>query len=112
MGSYIVAKQGQADMAVSSSVGSNIFDVTVGLPLPWLCYGIAYGPVSVRTDALGISIIVLILMIAAVVGTIMLMNWRMTKCMGYIMFVLYGLFVIQALLQQLPEGNPVIPAPF
>merc|ERR1712080_561862 len=35
--SVIVAKQGHGDMAVSSSIGSNIFDVTVGLPLPWLC---------------------------------------------------------------------------
>ena len=26
-------------MAVSSSIGSNIFDVLVGLPLPWLIYG-------------------------------------------------------------------------
>ena len=28
----------QGDMAVSSSIGSNLFDVTVGLPLPWLLY--------------------------------------------------------------------------
>ena len=28
--SALVAKQGKADMAVSSSIGSNIFDVTVG----------------------------------------------------------------------------------
>ena len=34
--SVIVAKNGQGDMAVSSSIGSNIFDVTIGLPLPWL----------------------------------------------------------------------------
>jgi Ca2+/Na+ antiporter len=34
--SVIVAKQGHGDMAVSSSIGSNIFDVLVGLPFPWL----------------------------------------------------------------------------
>ena len=28
--SVLVAKQGKGDMAVSSSVGSNIFDVTIG----------------------------------------------------------------------------------
>ena len=28
--SVLVARQGKGDMAVSSSVGSNIFDVTVG----------------------------------------------------------------------------------
>ena len=27
-------------MAVSSSIGSNIFDVLIGLPLPWLAYSL------------------------------------------------------------------------
>ncbi|KAK6055548.1 Sodium/calcium exchanger protein, partial [Cooperia oncophora] len=36
--SVIVARKGLGDMAVSSSVGSNIFDVCVGLPIPWLLY--------------------------------------------------------------------------
>jgi sodium/potassium/calcium exchanger 2 len=29
-------------MAVSSSVGSNIFDITVGLPIPWLLFYAMY----------------------------------------------------------------------
>lgn len=36
--SVIVARMGQGDMAVSSSLGSNIFDILVGLPLPWLAF--------------------------------------------------------------------------
>lgn len=48
LSSVVVAKQGKGDMAVSSSIGSNIFDVTVGLPIPWLLYGIINGcPVTV-----------------------------------------------------------------
>merc|ERR1712179_725555 len=38
--SVLVAKEGKGDMAVSSSIGSNLFDVTVGLPVPWLLYTI------------------------------------------------------------------------
>jgi len=34
--SMIVAKQGRGEMAVSNAVGSNIFDVLIGLGLPWL----------------------------------------------------------------------------
>merc|ERR1712217_253559 len=41
LSSYVVARNGEGDMAVSSSIGSNIFDVTVGLPLPWLLYVIS-----------------------------------------------------------------------
>ena len=36
--SVIVARMGEGDMAVSSSIGSNIFDILVGLPLPWLIF--------------------------------------------------------------------------
>ena len=38
LSSVIVARMGEGDMAVSSSIGSNIFDILVGLPLPWLCF--------------------------------------------------------------------------
>jgi len=38
LSSVIVARMGEGDMAVSSSIGSNIFDITVGLPFPWLMY--------------------------------------------------------------------------
>ena len=38
LSSVIVARRGQGDMAVSSSIGSNIFDILVGLPVPWILY--------------------------------------------------------------------------
>ena len=43
LSSVIVAKQGLGDMAVSSSIGSNIFDVAFGLPVPWLLFAIVTG---------------------------------------------------------------------
>jgi len=38
LSSVIVARRGEGDMAVSSSIGSNIFDILIGLPFPWLCF--------------------------------------------------------------------------
>ncbi|KAJ6661330.1 hypothetical protein lerEdw1_014958, partial [Lerista edwardsae] len=35
MASLIVARQGMGDMAVSNSIGSNVFDILIGLGLPW-----------------------------------------------------------------------------
>ena len=35
MASLIVARQGMIDMAVSNSIGSNVFDILIGLALPW-----------------------------------------------------------------------------
>jgi sodium/potassium/calcium exchanger 2 len=104
--SYVVARNGQGDMAVSSSIGSNIFDVTVGLPLPWLLYTIVKGKSfslgSQGSKGLGFSIILLVVMLGAVIGTIMIMRWRMTKSLGVAMLFFYVIYVMQYLLQKLP----------
>merc|ERR1719453_616865 len=36
LGSVAVAKQGEGDMAVANSLGSNVFDILLGLGVPWL----------------------------------------------------------------------------
>jgi Ca2+/Na+ antiporter len=43
LSSVIVARMGEGDMAVSSSIGSNIFDITIGLPVPWLLFLLYHG---------------------------------------------------------------------
>lgn len=103
LSSVIVAKQGKGDMAVSSSIGSNIFDILVGLPLPWLVYNIAFyseGGIVVAANGLPLSLAILILMLMLVLGLIMYNDWKMTKCLGYSMFVLYALFLVQFFVQE------------
>merc|ERR1711865_90815 len=86
LSSYVVAKQGHGDMAVSSSIGSNIFDVCIGLPLPWFLFSIINGePVKVSSPGLGLDIIVLIGMLAAVGITIAAMKFTMEWKMGVVM---------------------------
>eukprot|EP00854_Cymbomonas_tetramitiformis_P003613 gene3613-4543_t len=36
LGSIAVAKEGHGDMAVSNAIGSNVFDILVGMGVPWL----------------------------------------------------------------------------
>jgi len=111
LSSVIVARQGEGDMAVSSSVGSNIFDVLVGLPLPWFTFSVINSKVvKVRAESLGVSVLVLILMLVTVVMTIKCCGWRMTRAMGYSMFLLYIVFVAQDLARQLPRGDPLLPS--
>jgi len=96
--SVIVARKGFGDMAVSSSVGSNIFDVTVGLPLPWLLFTIVFQkPVSVSSAGMVCSIAILFGMLMLVFLSILIFNWKMTKGMGFSMFIFYFLFVIVSL---------------
>ncbi|XP_039759670.1 sodium/potassium/calcium exchanger Nckx30C isoform X4 [Pararge aegeria] len=96
--SVIVARKGFGDMAVSSSVGSNIFDVTVGLPLPWLLYGIIYGePVRVNSKGMVCSIVLLFAMLVFVIISIACFRWKMNKGLGFTMFLLYFVFVAVSL---------------
>lgn len=101
LSSVIVAKQGEGDMAVSSSIGSNIFDVAFGLPLPWLTFDIVALVakceceirVSGDTQSLLISICTLLAMVAAIILIIMYNGWKMTHYLGYSMFALYFIYL-------------------
>merc|ERR1712106_1225498 len=96
--SVLVAKEGKGDMAVSSSIGSNLFDVTGGLPLPWLLYSIINGKaMEVNSVGMGCSIGMLFVMLLMVFVSIIIFNWEMTKPMGCIMLCLYVVFVVVSL---------------
>ncbi|XP_024144202.1 sodium/potassium/calcium exchanger 2 isoform X7 [Oryzias melastigma] len=94
--SVIVARKGLGDMAVSSSVGSNIFDITVGLPFPWLLWSFFSGlkPVEVSSNGLFCAIVLLFLMLLFVIISIAACKWRMSKLLGFIMFMLYFVFLV------------------
>nr|XP_041574346.1 sodium/potassium/calcium exchanger 1 isoform X2 [Taeniopygia guttata] len=94
--SVIVARKGLGDMAVSSSVGSNIFDITVGLPVPWFLFSIFNGlsPVAVSSNGLFCAIVLLFLMLLFVIVSIAACKWKMNKLLGLTMFALYFVFLI------------------
>lgn len=118
--SVIVARKGLGDMAVSSSIGSNIFDILVGLPLPWLIYAIYKGIISfgncknaqqvlqtnewcfataVKAKTLLFSVLLLIAMIVIVISAVACSGWRMTRCLGVFMLFCYVVFVVQDVLR-------------
>ncbi|XP_078532080.1 sodium/potassium/calcium exchanger 2 isoform X2 [Lissotriton helveticus] len=108
--SVIVARKGLGDMAVSSSVGSNIFDITVGLPLPWLIYSMSHtmAPIAVSSNGLFCAIVLLFIMLLFVIISIAVCKWRMNKFLGFTMFGLYLVFlVISVLLEDRIISCPV-----
>uniref|UniRef100_UPI001EAF1366 sodium/potassium/calcium exchanger 1 n=1 Tax=Oncorhynchus gorbuscha TaxID=8017 RepID=UPI001EAF1366 len=98
--SVIVARKGLGDMAVSSSVGSNIFDITMGLPVPWLLWSSFHGfaPVPVSSNGLFCAIVLLFLMLLFVIISIAVCKWRMNKMLGSTMFFLYFVFLVLSVL--------------
>jgi len=104
LSSLAVARKGHGDMAVSSSVGSNIFDILVGLPIPWILWtgcanlGRPEGDIPIRSDNLTIMVGTLFIMVALVVTSIHICEWKLTLRLGYIFMALYFLFLIECIL--------------
>merc|ERR1711865_107511 len=105
--SVIVARRGHGDMAVSSSIGSNIFDVLIGLPVPWFLYtiigSVQSGSVTetyvpIKSESLIFMCLLLFLMVALVITTVHLCGWRLLIKLGYMMMLFYFAFLAISLL--------------
>lgn len=108
LSSVIVARRGHGDMAVSSSIGSNIFDILVGLPVPWILFTAwpsKPSVVEIGADGIFISIVVLIGMLIFVIFTIHCQGWMLTKTLAYLMLAFYVLFLAQAIYLELPFSS-------
>ena len=95
MSSVIVAKQGQGDMAVSNALGSNIFDILLGIGVPFMISSKIYNqPVPVNTDGIISSMILLLIVLIMVVSVLKIANWNLTSCVGKVLFFIYILYII------------------
>merc|ERR1719231_380626 len=103
IGSLLVARDGQGDMAVSNAIGSNVFDILLGLGLPWLLSGLIFSEqpgVAVDAEALLPLSIILIGTLAAVYLVALITGFKLTKCVGLIFFSFYFIFVAYDLLHE------------
>jgi len=101
IGSLIVARDGKGDMAVSNAIGSNVFDILLGLGLPWLLSGIIYGDAIIVDDEslLPLSLI-LVGTLVAVYAVTLISGFALTKPVGLIFFSFYFVFVAYNLLHE------------
>jgi len=103
IGSLLVARDGQGDMAVSNAIGSNVFDILLGLGLPWLLSGLIFAEqrgVPVDAEQLLPLSLILVGTLAAVYGVTALSGFKLTKCVGLTFFSFYFLFVAYDLLHE------------
>ncbi|MCB0494821.1 MAG: calcium/sodium antiporter [Cyclobacteriaceae bacterium] len=93
--SVIVARQGRAGMAVSNAVGSNIFDIFIGLGLPWLLKTLISGKaLEFNIVGLNISVGLLFGSVLLILFFLMWKKWRLTPSLGIFLILLYILYVI------------------
>jgi len=99
--SVAVAKLGEGDMAVSSSIGSNIFDILVGLPVPWMIkIGLIDGgkkPFRIQSGYMAFHVIILMLMVFIVVCCIHSLGWKLNRTLAVMMAGLYAVFLALAI---------------
>lgn len=99
MGSIAVAKLGQGDMAIANALGSNVFDILVGLGLPWLIKCLGGKPIEFddQFKELFLDIIILLLCLALFLGTLQYNSWQLTRKMGTVLIGFYVAYVILTL---------------
>jgi len=105
--SVAVARAGEGDMAISSSIGSNIFDILVGLPIPWILKigfiemagnGDHDFFVSIESDYILLYVLILVFMVFSVVMSIHCLGWVLNRKLGAGMGLLYAIFLVTVLI--------------
>lgn len=84
-------------MAVSNSIGSNVFDILVGLALPWFVETAIVEPGTVSNINSGGLVYAVMLLFLSLIATVYLFhrhNWTLNPNLGYSLLITYGIFLI------------------
>ena len=117
LGSMVVARAGEADMAIANAVGSNVFDILLGLGFPWFLRGIInmtadtnecddYYPV--RKCGIELNVAILFSTVGIFFLVLIAYKWRMNNKLGITFLVVYILYIIWTLITGLPTGAPLL----
>lgn len=104
LASLFVARDGYGDMAISNSIGSNVFDVLVCLGIPWLVRTAAFNdgePIKISSDGLTYSALTLLSTVFFIGIAVMLAKWKLGRTFGAICLVAYVLVISLSCLYEL-----------
>lgn len=94
--SLIVARQGRGDMAVSNAIGSNIFDILVGLGLPFMIAMLIFGgEISASGQNLFESSAILFASVAVFAVLLLIKRWKIDWVTGVLLLGLYVLYLVR-----------------
>ncbi|KPP66856.1 sodium/potassium/calcium exchanger 3-like [Scleropages formosus] len=101
MASLTVVRQGLGDMAVSNSIGSNVFDILMGLGLPWTIKTLVidYGSyIHINSKGLIFSVELLLASVFLAVLGVHLNKWKLDRRLGLGCLLLYSVFLCFSIL--------------
>lgn len=100
LSSVIVARQGRGGMAISNSIGSNIFDILIGLGLPWMIsLLITGGNVEVVAQNLFVSAVILFGSVLLVFAMFLIRRWYVDAKSGMVFIMLYIAYLVWEIVQ-------------
>ncbi|XP_013382398.1 sodium/potassium/calcium exchanger 3 [Lingula anatina] len=102
MSSLFVARDGFGDMAISNSVGSNIFDILLCLGLPWMieCFRVG-APVDINSKTIVFTSISLLATVIFLLVAVAVNGWKLNKKFGIICLFVYVVFMLFSCMYEL-----------
>ena len=95
LASINVAKKGYGDMAVSNAVGSNVFDIGIGLGLPWVIILLITGRnLPVDTENLYSSVVLLFATVIALLFLLIAKKWEIGRYAGVLLIASYVFYLL------------------
>ncbi|XP_029526363.1 sodium/potassium/calcium exchanger 3-like isoform X3 [Oncorhynchus nerka] len=88
---------GMGDMAVSNSIGSNIFDILLGLGFPWALRTLVVdngSSVYINNKGLVYSVVLLLASVFLTVMSVHLNHWKLDRRLGLGLIFLYAIFLL------------------
>ncbi len=96
LASRLVALKGKGNMAIANSIGSNIFDILVGLGFPWMIVILFSGRhIMTSVENLYSSIFLLMVSVVFVLLLFVGFKWKTNKFIGITLIGLYVLYLIR-----------------
>ncbi|XP_061186017.1 sodium/potassium/calcium exchanger 3-like [Saccostrea echinata] len=104
LSSLFVARDGLGDMAVSNSIGSNVFDILMCLGLPWLLKSLILedgDPIPIKSEGLTYSAITLLSTVVFLMIAMFVTRWRLNKKFGVVCLLVYVVVIVFSCLYEL-----------
>lgn len=97
----IVARRGLGDMATSVALGSNIYEITLGRPVPWLVFSAVHSLAPVGVSSSGLTCVVsgFFIVFFLFIVSFASCKLKIRRILGFIMVLLYCLtFLLSVML--------------
>jgi Ca2+/Na+ antiporter len=102
--SVIITRKGKGKMAISNSIGSNLFDILVCLGLPWFLEMVIIRPgqiVQVYSGGIFYSSALLFSSVVILLTCFILNKWILSKKFGVLMIFLWSIITLIACLLEM-----------